>query len=191
QMGSFKTSFMSVVAHQLCFQGGGIDLFSNYELKGSKPFRSYTDFLEVARSESSVICLDESHTTLSSRGFSNKGQTLFTDLLLYLRKMRTTLFCTSVRMEFIDSRVREICDTYIYATNNRGYVTYEIFDFQQKRHIKTVQISEKRFLEVLKALELFKTWRPVRRAELPDDKNFDIFMDTLIVENEKHYMQVV
>ncbi|MGC5328953.1 AAA family ATPase [Brevibacillus sp. SYSU BS000544] len=192
QQGSFKTSFMSVIAHQMgYFMGDRLSLFSNYELKDSKPFRSYTDFLEVAKCHTSLILLDEAQATLSSRGFSNKGQNSFTELMLFLRKLRTTMFLTSVRFEFIDSRIREICDIYIYATEENGFVTYDIFDFQRVRFIKRVQISVAEYKNILTQLNLFRTWRPVRSTSLPDEKTFQLFLEKLIIENDKYWEQVI
>lgn len=191
QQGSFKTSFMSVIAHQMdYFLGDRMTLFSNYELKDSKPFTSFLHFLEVAKCHTSAILLDEAQATLSSRGFSNKGQNNFTELMLYLRKLRTTMFLTSVRFEFIDSRIRDICDIYIYATEERGYVTYNIFDFQRKIHLKTVQISVVRYKSILNQLNLFRTWRPVRSTALPDERTFQLFLERLILENDKYWEQV-
>lgn len=190
EMGGGKTSMMSLLAAHMAYQFPKLTVWSNYGLKGARPFTSYKDFLHFASLENTLVLFDESNFTLDSRNFAAKGQVMFTELLNYLRKLRATIFFSAVEMETLDSRIRKIIDVYIFARKRNGYHYYEFYEFRTMRLLKRTQIPVKKMKFLLDQLDIYKTWKIVRPTELPDDKDkFHRFVEALDVANDRFYTQ--
>jgi len=185
-MGGGKTSFMSLMACYLSSVFPNLTVWSNYGLKGSRPFTSYKDFLEMASLDSSLVLLDEAYLTFDSRLFGSKGQIYFTELLYYLRKIRATIMFTAVDWETLDTRIRRVVDVYIFARKERGFHIYEFFHNKSGKLLKRVQIPVSRMQMILNHLDVYKTWKIVRPTELPD-KDFHTFVEWLDMANESYY----
>jgi len=188
-MGAGKTSSMSLYAAWLKHHFPNTTLWSNYGLKGSKHFGSYKDFLEMANEEYSLALMDEATYTLDSRNFNSKGQVYFTQLLTYLRKLRITTFFTAVRMQTLDSRIRDLIDIYVYVRKRGGYHYYQFYEFGTGRLLKESVIPVAKMKYLLEQLDLYKTWKIVRPTELPEKEIFHTFVEKLDLANERYYAQ--
>lgn len=180
-MGAGKTLGMSVLAKDWA-ERSGATLYSNYGLVGSKPFTKFQDFLDVAKQDSSIICLDESHIDLSSRDFNSNSVKFFTNMVFYLRKLRCTLIMTSPLYENIDSRVRQVTNVYIQVSKDNSYFYYDLYDVQQGRFIKTKKMRLSALDEIKGSL--FNTYEMVTPLEYPEKREHYIqIMELLKKEN--------
>lgn len=187
-LGAGKTLAMSILAkyYQL---SSGCALFSNYGLSGSDSFSSYRDFLKVAQSGHSIICLDEAHIFLDSRMSHNRGIIYFTQLAYYFRKMRTTVFLTSPQMDSIDKRVRLLTNIYVYAEKDNDYFRYHFYDYQSEKYLKSKRIRKEEAIEIGK--KLYDTYYMVEPMVLPkSEEEYREFVEELkrvnMVSSEKN-----
>ncbi|WP_232700199.1 hypothetical protein [Brevibacillus daliensis] len=188
EKGAGKTSFMSLFAYDMKMRFPDLTLWSNYELRGSRLFTSYTDFLEMAKLDNNLVVWDESYIDLDSRNASsNKGQMYLTQVFNLLRKFRATVMLTAVSMSTLDSRVREEIDVYVFARVRGQYTEYEFYDFRNGRLLKRSMVKRDLMKRVLNEMKLFKTWRPVIPIQQPNKDTFPEFHKQLVAYNDNYY----
>lgn len=117
-------------------------LYSNFGLKGAKPFTSINDFKEIAKEQSSILVLDEAHMDLDARSFSTNHVKFFTQIAYYLRKLRCTLIMTSPSFNDLDSRIRGITNIVLNVTKDTNYFYYDVWDIQSENFIRTTKIKK-------------------------------------------------
>jgi len=183
-MGSGKTTAMSIQAH-LYAQKANATLFSNYGLKGSRPFTSFADFKEVAAQPTSVIALDESHMDISNRDFSTNSVKWFVNMIWFIRKMRCTLMMTSPLFENIDSKVRQVTNVLVKCDKYRGYLHYDYFDVQRGLFLHSKKISLDKVESVMG--HVFDSYSMVTPLEYPEKRNeFQEVMEQTARINDKY-----
>lgn len=168
QMGNGKTLGMSIVAKDWA-QRSGATLYSNYGLKGSKPFHSFEDFLDVAVQPSSIICLDEVHNDIDSRDFNTNAVKYFSHIVFYLRKMRCIILMTTPLFDNVESRVRNVTNVVVSVHKDKHYYYYPFYDFQSDRPLK-----QKRILKTdahYTASQIFDTYSMVTPLEYPTNRD--------------------
>ena len=132
-------------------KGGKIQLYSNFDFKNSIIMDDYKKWYEVAESRGSIIIWDEAHTTFSNRAWSNYGNGIATEILMYTRKMQSLqIYCTP-SINNLDSRIRQIVEILITTRHieNKGF-SLHIVDYQ------TGELIAKQFLPISKAQKIFK-----------------------------------
>jgi hypothetical protein len=167
-MGSGKTLGMSIIAKDWQ-QRTGCTLYSNYGLKGSKPFTSFYDFLDVCEQPSSIICLDEVHNDIDSRDFNTNAVKYFSHIVFYLRKMRCILMMTSPLFENVESRVRAVTSIVVPVCKDNKYYYYPFYDVQGDRYLKTKRI--KKDIAHMIAADLYDTYEMVTPLEYPSNRD--------------------
>jgi ATPase family associated with various cellular activities (AAA) len=185
QMGNGKTLGMSIVAKDWA-QRSGATLYSNYGLEGSKPFRSFEDFKDVAVQPSSIVCLDEIHNDIDSRDFNTNAVKYFSHIVFYLRKLRCILMMTSPLFENIESRVRNVTNVVVSVQKDKTYYYYPFYDLQQMKSLKMKKIKKQSAHDA--AQQIFDTFEMVTPLEYP--ANRDDFKRLLndLKEHNKHYL---
>jgi hypothetical protein len=161
-------------------------MYSNYGIRGSKPFSTFDDFLNVATEKSSLICLDEAHTDLDSRSFNTNAVKFFTHMVFYFRKLRTTLFLATPSIDTIDSRVRGICNLYVQVTKDKKYFYYTMYDLQRMKRLKRYKIPQDKAFSL--AGTLYDTYNMVLPVEYPADRNsFNELVKKVKIVNEQFH----
>lgn len=150
-------------------QQSGCALYTNYGLKGSKPFTDIQDFKLIAMESSSILVLDESHMDLDARSFSTNHVKFFTQLSYYLRKLRCTLIMTTPSFSDIDSRVRGITNILMNVKKDSKYFYYETWDVQSVKYLKTTRIKKEFAFQI--AEHYFDTNNFVTPIEIIGDRN--------------------
>lgn len=168
QMGNGKTLGMSIMA-EYWKERSGCTLYSNYGLVGSKPFESFSDFLDVAVQPSSIVCLDEVHNDVDSRDFNTNSVKYFTHIAFYLRKLRCTLMMTSPLFENVESRVRGVTNVWIPVSKDKNYYYYPHFDWQGQRFLKTQKMKKENAHMV--AEQIYDTYSMVTPLEYPSTRD--------------------
>lgn len=184
-LGSGKTLAMSIFAHNFkarakALYGHDINLFSNYELAQSAPLKTYEDWYGVAEAHGSICCWDEAHMSLSNRRWSGYGQGIATEVMMYVRKMRSVQMYATQNIGMIDTRIRDVMEIHVRCrkVGNRGF-SYEIWDHQAQYKIKTIFLPMKVAKRIF-TLELFDTHAMVRTMPLPkNEREGNVFWDTL------------
>lgn len=180
-----KTFCMSLFAHYLKMQveqqGGHIELFSNYELKDSKPMDHYTDWYQVAEAQGSICCWDESHLAFSNRKWSQHGQSIATEVMIYTGKMGSVQMYCSPSIQNVDSRIRQIVEVLVDVRKTPKGFFLRFTDYQ------TGEFLNKAFIPMWKAQRIFKlnlydTHHMVKGFPLPKTERestefFDILAD--------------
>lgn len=185
-MGNGKTLGMSLMAYYFQEQSG-CTLYSNYGLKGSKPFTSFNDFLDVVEQPSSIICLDEVHNDIDSRDFNTNAVKYFSHLAFYLRKMRCTIMMTTPLFANVESRVRGVTSIVIPVSKDKNYYYYPFIDWQSMRALKTKKIR-KDSAHIL-AGQIFDTFSMVEPLEYPEKR--DDFKKLITELKSRHYNYLV
>lgn len=182
-MGAGKTLCMSILAKRWQAMTG-CTLYSNYGLTGSKELTKFSDFIDVARQPSSIVCLDESHMDLSSRDFNANSVKFFTNLVFYLRKLRCTLFLTSPLFENIDSRVRQVTDIWVHAKKTNSHFIYDFYDVQNSHYIKSKKLEREVVSKI--ATGIYDTYAMVTPLEYPQKRDeYNLIFEDL---KKEHYM---
>lgn len=183
-LGSGKTFLMSLLAHhwkeKTEQRGGKVELFSNYELKNSRPMNHYTDWYDVAEAQGSIICWDEAQMAFSNRKWSQYGSTLATEVLMYTRKMQSVQLYCSPSINNVDSRIRQIVEILVTVRKigDKGF-SIHFMDYQTK------EFMQKQFFPMWKAKRIFKknlydTYNMVSNFPLPStEKQGNDFFETL------------
>lgn len=154
-LGSGKTFLMSLLAHhwreKVMVNGGEVKLFSNYGLKDSQPMDHYTDWYDVAKAQGSICCWDEAQMAFSNRRWSKYGQGIATEIMMYVRKMKSVQLYCSPSINNVDSRIRQIVEVLVNVRKigDKGF-SIMFTDFQ------TGQFMHKQFLPMWKAKRIFK-----------------------------------
>ncbi|MEC3226415.1 hypothetical protein P9027_31420 [Bacillus thuringiensis] len=177
RMGNGKTLGMSLMAKYFQ-EKSGCTLYSNYGLAGSKPFRSFDDFLDVAMQPSSIVCLDECHNDIDSRDFGTNAVKYFSHIVFYLRKMRCTLFLTTPLFENIDSRVRDVTNVLVPVSKDKYYYYYPFYDWEANQLM--VEKKIKKEYAHSKAGNIFDTNAVVTPLEYPKNRDeFKVLLERL------------
>lgn len=182
-LGDGKTFAMSLLANwwkeQVELQGGKIDLYSNYELKGSVPIDHYTDWYKVAESQGSICCWDEAHMAFSNRKWSKHSQEIATQVMMYTRKMQSVQMYCSPSINNVDSRIRQIVEVLVTMRNKRNGFKFYFYDYQTNELMRTAFIPRWKAERVFK-LNLYDTHNMVRSFPLPStEKQSEEFFDRL------------
>ncbi|WP_237718777.1 hypothetical protein [Alkalibacillus haloalkaliphilus] len=115
-LGAGKTLTMSMLAHHwrhmVRQQGGDIALFSNYGLKDSSNMLNYQDWYDVAQAQGSICCWDEAQMAFDSRQSLKSTSIYATQLLMYVRKMKSIQMYCSPSINNVDSRIRQIVEVW-------------------------------------------------------------------------------
>lgn len=183
-LGDGKTFGASVLAHYFKARAKKaackVDLFSNYGLKGSRELKHYSDFYDVARSENSIVLLDEAHINLDSRLFSRGSNIYMTQFFFYLRKLRCSLFMTSPNIRNLDSRVRQLTNILVDCHKRGGGFSYDIYDFSGEKLLKRLYMPPQIAREIFK-VGLYDTHAIVRNVTFPsNERAFDDFLDKVV-----------
>ncbi len=184
-LGAGKTLGASIYA-KYYQQRSGCALYSNFGLKGSKPFNSLEDFKEIAKEKSSILVLDEAHMDLDARSFSSNHVKFFTQVSYYLRKLRCTLIMTSPSFSDLDSRIRRITNIYVSVTKDFRNFSYEMYDIQSRKYLKTMQINQQDAFKL--ADQIFDTFGMVTPVVIPAKKDdFTDFLNELKIISESYH----
>lgn len=184
QMGNGKTLGQSILAKILQAETG-CTLYSNYGLKGSKPFTSFNDFLDVAVQPHSIVCLDEVHNDIDSRDFNTNAVKYFSHIAFYLRKMRCTLFMTTPLFENIESRVRGVTNIVVSVSKDKNYYYYPFYDWQSMKPLKVKKVKKE--LAHMVANEIFDTYAMVTPLEYPENRQeFKKLLEDLKLANTQY-----
>lgn len=184
-LGSGKTLAMSIFAHNFrarakALYGHDIQLFSNYELAESAPLNEYHDWYGVAEAHGSICCWDEAHMSLSNRKWSGYGQGIATEVMMYVRKMRSVQMYATQNIAMVDTRIRAVMEIHVRCRKNgkRGFI-YDIYDYQAGFKIKTLHLPMSVAKRIFK-LNLYDTYAMVRSMPLPkNEREGTKFWDTL------------
>lgn len=183
-LGSGKTFLMSLLAHwwkgKVEAKGGKVALFSNYELKDSKPMDNFEDWYKVAEAQGSIVCWDEAQMSFSNRKWSKYGAIVATEVLMFTRKMQSVQIYCSPSIRNVDSRIRDIVEVLINVRKigDKGF-SLHFTDYQ------TGEFMHKQFIPMWKAKKVFKlglydSFNMVQAVPLPStEKQGEIFFNTL------------
>ncbi|QTR81100.1 ATP-binding protein (plasmid) [Bacillus cytotoxicus] len=187
-MGAGKTLAMSLEAKKYQ-QKTGCALYSNYGLKGSKPFKSFQDFLKIADEPSSILCLDECHLDIDSRNSLSNASKYFSHLAFFLRKMRCTLMLTTPLFSNVDSRFRDVTYIYVPVSKDREYFYYPIIDWQEEKLLRTLKIKKEKAFEL--AGSLYETFAMVTPLEYPSNKQeFELLLAELKDKTNRYNLKL-
>lgn len=154
-LGAGKTFIMSLLAHhwkaKVEAREGRVKLFSNYDLKDSYPISHYEDWYKIAQAQGTILCWDECQLAFNNRKWSNYGNTLMTEVLMYTRKMQAVSFYCSPSINNVDSRLRQIVEILITVRRigDKGFQLHFV-DYQTKEFMMT------QFIPMFKAKKVFK-----------------------------------
>lgn len=179
-LGQGKTAAMSILMHyyraQMRKQGVDCRLFSNYGLTDSLPLTDHNSFEEVARSECSILGVDEGHTSFDSRMFGSKQGIYFTQFAFYYRKLRTCMMVTSPGIENLDSRIRSLTNILVHCEKHPHGFKYYIFDYQAMRLLTTKFLPMPTASKIFRA-GLYNTHEIIRAITFPTkEQEFDEFL---------------
>lgn len=184
-MGNGKTLGMVLFA-KMYQQKTGCTLYSNFGVKGSKPFTSFKDFLQIAKEPSSILLLDECHLDIDSRNSLSNASKYLSHMAFFLRKMRCTLMLTTPLFSNVDSRFRDITYVYVPVRKDKNYFYYPIVDYQEDRLLTTKRMKRENAISLAK--EVFDTHSMVTPLEYPANKaEFDSILVELKKTNDLYY----
>lgn len=163
----------------------GCAIYSNYGVKGAKPFKSIEDFKEIAKEKSSILLLDEAHMDLDARSFSSNHVKFFTQVSYYLRKLRCTLIMTSPSFGDLDSRIRGITNILAFVRKDSKYFYYELYDYQSDKELKTFKIEKEKAFNISKTYDTNNMVTPIEIPSKRDD--FSTFLEELKTISESYY----
>lgn len=182
-LGEGKTFGMSVLALYFATRarkaGIHVDLYANYGLKGAKPLSSYRDFYNVARSEASIVLLDEAHVNLDARLFHKGGNIYMTQFFFYLRKLNASLFMTTPNIRNLDSRMRLLTNILVDCRKIAGGFIYDIYDYQGEKFLRR-KFLPKPIAEEIFETGMYDTHAIIRAVEFPqNERQFSRFLDKI------------
>ncbi|OWT47718.1 hypothetical protein [Bacillus sp. K2I17] len=184
-MGNGKTLGM-VLEAVMYQQKTGCTLYSNFGVKGAKPFKSFNDFLNIAKEPSSVLLLDECHTDIDSRNSLSNAAKYWSHMAFYLRKMRCTLMLTTPIFSNVDSRFRDVTSVFVPVRKDKEYFYYPIVDNQSGILLKTKKMKKKHAFKL--AGDVFETHSMVVPIEYPANKNeYESLLSQLREINDEYY----
>lgn len=182
-LGSGKTLGMNIFGRYYADKCDS-NVFQNYEANSGLIIKDYKFFLQVAQSPTSIIKIDEAHVPFDSRFFAKKSQIYATQLLFYLRKLRSVMFYTSPKMQNVDSRVRDITNIYVRCRYKTGSFLYEVFDYQAGKLLTKFNVNELQAYDY--TADYFNTEDMVIPFMFPDDeKEFLSFLNLLQYTNNE------
>lgn len=176
-LGAGKTLTMSLLAHywrqKVREQGGDIALFSNYELKDSHDMVTYQDWYDVARAQGSICCWDEAQMAFDSRQALKATSVYATQLLMYVRKMKSIQMYCSPSINNVDSRIRQVVEVLINVRKQgKKGIALDFYDYQAKQFGANGKFLHTQFLPQFKLnqiynLNLYDTNNMVQGFPLP------------------------
>lgn len=191
-LGSGKTFIMTLLGNlwkeQANAQGGNVELFSNYEAKGSRPMDDFEAWYEVANSWESIVMWDEAQMAFNNRAWASAQSQLGTEVMMYTRKMQSIQMYASPSIQNVDSRIRQIVEILFHCrkVGNKGFEAF-IYDYQAKVFLRRVFLPMSTAKKLFK-LNLYDTFSMVRGFPLPSNKKeVEGFWDTLFeIHQLKH-----
>lgn len=183
-MGKGKTLGATLFAKDIEQRSNAV-LYSNYGLKGAKPFTSFRSFLDVANEPSSIVVLDEAHIDLDSRSYNTNAVKFFTTLVFYLRKLRCTLILTSPLFTNIDSRVQNVTQLLVPVKKTRKEFIYPIINYETGELIRTRRIKQEDAFRISESL--FDSYSMVTPLEYPQSREeFNSLLEELKIKNAEY-----
>ena len=161
-------------------RGASIQLFSNFDVRGSMMLENYEDWYEVARAHGSICMWDEAHMAFSNRQWSRHGNEIATQVMMYTRKMQSVQMYATPSINNVDSRIRQIIELLVTMRYipNKGF-RFLFTDYQTGEHLRTVFFSMAKAKKIF-SLRLYDTHQMVRAFPLPrTEKESEKFFDTL------------
>ncbi|WP_175615915.1 ATPase [Piscibacillus halophilus] len=160
-LGAGKTLTMSLLAHhwrqRVRNLGGDIQLFSNYSLKDSSDMLHYSDWYDVAKAQGSICCWDEGQMAFDSRQALKSKSIYATQLLMYVRKMKSIQMYCSPSIMNVDSRIRQVVEVLINVRRNgKKGITLDFFDYQAKQFGANGKFLHSQFLPQYKINQIYK-----------------------------------
>jgi hypothetical protein len=187
-LGEGKTNAMSIFSwfYKAKAARAGIQtaLYANYGLKGSRRLDHYSHFYDVAQEDSSIILLDEAHTSLDSRLFQKGSNIYMTQFMFYLRKLRASLFMTTPHIKNLDSRIRALTNILVDCHKLPSGFKYDIYDFQGEKLLKSKFIP-RYAAERIWNVGLYDTGQILTSVEFPaNERDFKKFLNKIIEIND-------
>ena len=183
-MGAGKSAGAVILSQYFAAHGRAagldVDLYSNFDMLGGKPLKSYEDFYEVARSPNSIVIMDEAHVNLDARMFHKGGNIYMTQFFFYFRKLHCSLFLCSPHIRNLDARIRNLTNVLVLCEKTRAGFSYIFIDYHSDR------LLAKKFLPMATAKKIFRTGvydthALIRAIEFPsNERSFDNFLDKVI-----------
>lgn len=194
-LGDGKTFGASVLAHYFQSKakaaGVPVDLYSNYNLKGSKGLDNYKDFYNVARSPNSIGIMDEAHVNLDSRLFSKGSNIYMTQFFFYFRKLHHTMFLCTPSIRNLDSRVRNLTNILVDCRKAGGSFIYNLYDYSGEKLLRRLYLPSVKVKQLF-ACKLYNTDNIVRNVQFPStEREFDKFLTEIIVARDEFLSGVV
>lgn len=175
-LGAGKTTMGCIMAHlyknKVEARGGTIQLFSNFDMKGSIPMRIYTDWYKVAEARGSICVWDEAHRVVDSRQALRHENILTSHILTYARKMASIQIFISPSIHNLDTRVRQLTEVLISVRKNKSGITFDYYDYQAQTFGPYGKFLHSRFIPSAKIrqihrLQLFDSHSMVSGFPLP------------------------
>lgn len=189
-LGAGKTFLMTLFAHhwreRVRAQGGEIKLFSNYEMKDAHQMDHYTDWYDVAKAQGSICCWDEAQMAFDSRQALKSTHIYASQLLMFVRKMKSVQIYASPSILNVDSRIRQVVEVLVNARNNgKKGIAFDFFDYQAKQFGPNGKYLHSQFIPQWKVnkifqLELYDSFAMVQGFPLPStDRQAKEFFEKL------------
>lgn len=138
-LGQGKTYSMSILASYL-HQRFALPIFANYGLKNAERLKTFNDVLNA---QNGVVCLDEAHIFLDSRGFKDPKSQKTTHWLLQTRKKDLIVMYTTQNFGQVDIRMRRITDYLAICKKIPGKgITIQFIDAQEMKLLRKQTILE-------------------------------------------------
>jgi len=138
-LGQGKTYSMTVLASYL-HKKYKLPIYANYALKDAKLLRNFDDVLAA---RNGIVCLDEAHIFLDSRGFKDPNSRTATQWLLQTRKKDLIVLYTTQNFGQVDIRMRRITDFLGLCKRQPGKgITIQFVDAQEWKLLRKNTIFE-------------------------------------------------
>lgn len=138
KFGSGKTAFISFMATQTA-AGNHVPLWSNYNLRGATPIRTYDDLYAC---EDGVIALSELQIICDSRDM--KKAKLFIEWFLQCRKSGCEIYFDTQALHQVDKRVRDNSDIYFELRKlGASFSGVEVWDLSTLQMVNTFAIDRR------------------------------------------------
>lgn len=182
-LGAGKTLTASVLAHRWA-RASGARIFSNFDLRGSQPFRTWKTWYDVADALGSILIWDEAQIQFDRRLWSR--HTIATELFLLSRKLRAVhIFCTPVGVN-VDGRILQLVEILGNVRKLPGVgIAIDFYEYQDQRqgplgrYIGTRYIPWKIVRRLFRA-RLYDTFQTVYPFSMPSTERQQIeFLEEL------------
>lgn len=138
-LGQGKTYSMTVLASYLHAKYD-LPIYANYKLHDAIMLRSFDDVLNAKHG---IVCLDEAHIFLDSRGFKDPNSQKATHWLLQTRKKDLIVLYTTQNFGQVDIRMRRITDYLALCKKQKGRgISMQFVDAQEMKLLRRQTILE-------------------------------------------------